>query len=53
MIPKQNDLIRALSIGSFSIGLVPSVSNDGLYNLKKSEGLDVKAVLEVMRKIYA
>ena len=25
----------------------------GLYNLKKSEGLDVKAVLEVMRKIYA
>ena len=25
----------------------------GLYNLKKAEGLDVKAVLEVMRRIYA
>ena len=25
----------------------------GLYNLKKSEGLDVKAVLEEMKKIYA
>ena len=25
----------------------------GLYNLKKSEGLDVKAVLEEMRKMYA
>ena len=25
----------------------------GLYNLKKAEGLDIKAVLEVMRKIYA
>lgn len=25
----------------------------GLYNLKKAEGLDIKAVLEVMRRIYA
>ena len=31
----------------------PARKSMGLYNLKKSEGLDVKAVLEVMRKIYA
>lgn len=31
----------------------PARKSMGLYNLKKAEELDVKAVLEVMRKIYA
>lgn len=31
----------------------PDRKSMGLYNLKKAEALDVKAVLEVMRKIYA
>ena len=30
----------------------PDKKSMGLYNLKKSEGLDIKAVLEVMRRIY-
>ena len=30
----------------------PDKKSIGLYNLKKSEGLDIKAVLEVMRRIY-
>ena len=46
---EQETAYRALK----SIMNSPDRKSMGLYNLKKAEGLDVKAVLEVMRGIYA
>jgi glycosyltransferase involved in cell wall biosynthesis len=46
---EQETAYRALK----SIMNTPDRKSMGLYNLKKAEGLDIKAVLEVMRKIYA
>lgn len=46
---EQETAYRALK----SVMNSPDRKSMGLYNLKKAEGLDVKAVLEVMRNIYA